>query len=258
MALMIDSVTPAAIPRGTPVVAGYVDGPYGPNDPYGSGWTAAAWQRFPGSLLVPITTKGAAGARVYDIEKGDGTPDQGAVWCKSEIAAGRRPTLYFSTSVEVSIVAALNGRGVPVSGVDFWGANWNGTANVPAGYVAHQYLANVPGVQGSAIDYNATNGVWPGTPAPQPPHPPLTVTGEEMIAGTPSGNGYWICTPQGAIYTYGDAQYLNALNYPVNLLTPGDTATGFDSHPASQGYWISTAAGHVYAFGAAGYFGAPA
>lgn len=89
------------------------------------------------------------------------------------------------------------------------------------------------------------------------PVPSPSVTGEDMIASTPSGNGYWICKPDGSIYSFGDANWLGAMNWPTNVLTPGDTPTGFASHPTLPGYWISTASGGVYAYGAAGYHGGP-
>ena len=196
---MIDSVTPAAIPKGTPVVAGYCDGPYGPNDPYGSGWTAAAWESFPGSQLVVITVDGMAGAHVYDIETGDGTPSQGAAWALAEVKAGRRPTLYANASTWASeLDAALHAVGLArVSVVDGWIAQYNDQAIVPAGYVAHQYLANQPGVGGSYIDYSVTNGEWPAAIAPVPCPKPPPPGGEDMIARDNVSGGAWIVRPNG-------------------------------------------------------------
>lgn len=76
-----------------------------------------------------------------------------------------------------------------------------------------------------------------------------------MIASTPSGNGYWICKPDGSIWSFGDAQWLGAMNWPTNVLVAGDTITGFTSHPTTPGYWISTDKGSVYAYGAATWHG---
>lgn len=228
MALMIDSVTPAAVPKGTPVVAGYIDGPYGPADPFHSGWEPASWSSFPGSQMVTITVHGSAGARVYDIESGDGTPSQGAAWAKSEIAAGRRPTLYFSAAFLGDITSALASVGVPRSAVDFWVAQYNDHASVPPGYVAHQYLANQKGVQGSFIDYSVTDGVWPGNaptpgpgPEPAPTHQmifkPLTgrygVLNKPVVAivRRPQNDGYWEVAADGGVFNYGQAPFLGSL-----------------------------------------------
>jgi len=184
---MIDSVTPAAIPRGTPVVAGYVDGPYGPSDPFHSGWNADSWAQFPGSQMVTITTLGAAGARVYDIESGDGTPSQGAAWARREIAAGRRPTLYCSLSVWAGLKA------LAPTGVDYWIAHYDGIPNVPAGAVAKQYAQNVPGLGGHNIDRSVTNGVWPGQPAPPAPKPqPVQEDAMSFIAGDATAGGEYL------------------------------------------------------------------
>lgn len=81
-----------------------------------------------------------------------------------------------------------------------------------------------------------------------------------LIAGTPSG-GYWLVTPDGAVYAYGDAVYAKGLNNAgpngASALEPGDTITGFAGH-LNTGYWITTAHKHVYAFGSASYLGGPA
>jgi hypothetical protein len=90
-------------------------------------------------------------------------------------------------------------------------------------------------------------GQWPRLITNQP--------GDDMIASTPSGNGYWICKPDGSIWSFGDAQWLGAMNWPTNVLVPGDTITGFTSHPTTPGYWISTDKGSVYAYGAATWHG---
>lgn len=269
MATMIDSVTPAAIPKGTPVVAGYVDGPYGPGDPYHSGWNADAWTSFPGSQMVSITVHGSAGARVYDIETGDGTPAQGAAWAKSEIAAGRRPTLYFSTSLLGDIVGSLRAVGVAQSQVDFWGAQYpGGGAVVPAGYVAHQYLANQRGVQGSYIDYSVTNGVWPGnSPAPGPgpapaPLPQLTfkpLTGRYgvlnkpvvAIVRRPQNDGYWEIAADGGTFNYGKAPFLGSLAQ-VKLVSPIIDA---GCTPSGAGLTLVATDGGIFNLGDSQFYG---
>ena len=89
------------------------------------------------------------------------------------------------------------------------------------------------------------------------PAPPVA-QGDEMIASTPSGNGYWVCKSDGSIWSYGDATYLGGTNSAAKTPMPaGETATGFASHPTAQGYWILTNTNAVYAFGASKYLGAP-
>lgn len=78
-----------------------------------------------------------------------------------------------------------------------------------------------------------------------------------MIAPTHTGQGYWVCKPDGSIWSYGDAVYHGGMNWPNELLVSGDVITGFAAHPSLYGYWISTQMGFVYAFGEAAYHGAP-
>ena len=58
----------------------------------------------------------------------------------------------------------------------------------------------------------------------------------------------------GAVYSYGDAVYFGGINNAgpnqSNALVPGDTVTGFASHPSAQGYIATTSGERVYAFGA--------
>jgi hypothetical protein len=119
-------------------------------------------------------------------------------------------------------------------------------------------------------------GIYPNTALPYeimgyrqlpfpaaPPSPPTPPQGEDMIAPTPSGNGYWLCSGSGAIITRGDAQYLGGPNTsivngawggPPNL-PAGQTCVSIASHPTSQGYWVESSAGDIYSYGAAGWYG---
>jgi Glycosyl hydrolases family 25 len=83
-----------------------------------------------------------------------------------------------------------------------------------------------------------------------------------LIRYTPSGDGYWLISiTTGAVYAYGDAQYFGGINNAgengTSALVPGDTVTGFDSHPGAEGYIATTRLEHVYAFGASKDLGAP-
>ena len=68
-----------------------------------------------------------------------------------------------------------------------------------------------------------------------------------------SGNGYWVMTSTGSVYTFGDA---------ANHGAPGPQSTGVTSAVATAnggGYWILDGAGQVFPFGnAAGMGSLPA
>jgi hypothetical protein len=189
MTLMYDSVTGAAIPLDAQIVAGYVDGPYGPNDRYHTGWSADAWARYPHAQHVTITVEGTPGARVADCEAGAMTPAQAASWALGEVRAGRRPTIYASewdwaNEVDPSLARVGLKR---VRDVDGWQAHI-GPAKVPPGFVACQYAQDVPGVGGHNIDLSVTDGVWPGNapaPAPRPVPLPETVYLSDLAVEVP-------------------------------------------------------------------------
>jgi hypothetical protein len=158
-------------------------------------------------------------------------------------------------------------------GAGIWEANYNGQPGTVhrAGVLIHQYTSNgvVPGCSGvfdlnvflgNEAQFDQFFGITIGAQMPTAPTTAPSITEENrMIASTPTDNGYWVCNVNGEIESFGDAQYLGALNaiiqggeqVPVQYLVPGDMVTGFTAHKTAQGYWISTAKGFVYAFGAA-------
>lgn len=90
------------------------------------------------------------------------------------------------------------------------------------------------------------NRAFGGTPTPQPGW-----KGDEMIASTESGNGYWTTTHDGAVYAFGDAQYKgNALGHVTGNIVgiAGNSNTG---------YWLLASDGGVFAFGSANFYGRP-
>lgn len=83
-------------------------------------------------------------------------------------------------------------------------------------------------------------------PAPSP-----STTGEEMIAATSTGKGYWIVDATGAVFAFGDARYMGGANAkPLNA-----PITGIAPLPDDSGYWLTSKDGGVFAFGAAKYYG---
>lgn len=256
MTTMWDSVTGSACPLNAQIVAGYIDGSYGPGDKFGTGWSAAAWAEYPNAQHVTITTRGTPGARVADCEDGAMTVPQTVTWARNEIAAGRRPTIYADAWDWANVIdQALATVGLRrVANLDGWVAHKGAPAVVPNGFVAIQYAQSVPGGRGYNVDISVTNGVWPGMSPPPAPNPPE----EDMIASTPSGNGYWVVLPNGSVYSYGDANYYGGCNPGASSPMPaGHIATGFAVHPSGKGYWISTDFAGVYSFGQAVYHGAP-
>jgi hypothetical protein len=181
MGTMYDAVDVAAIPAGASIVAGYVDGNWPTYD--------AVVAAFPDAQHVSITVKGAPGARVADCETGDLTPQLAAGWARSEIEAGRRPTIYYARSNAPAVSAALAAVEVAVAELDFWVADWTGSAHLVAGSVATQWAD--PPSSGGNYDISETDGTWPGVsvpPAPEPapvPAPSPTVVpefqGDQMI-----------------------------------------------------------------------------
>ena len=59
---------------------------------------------------------------------------------------------------------------------------------------------------------------------------------------TPSGEGYWIASLEGAVYTFGDA-----VNLPPAPLPAGHHTAGIAAAPGGAGYWLATADGLVAA-----------
>ena len=64
-----------------------------------------------------------------------------------------------------------------------------------------------------------------------------------------SGNGYWLVTSTGNVYTFGDAPYFGA---------PGHgTVTSAVATPDGKGYWVLLSDGEVFAYGDAANLGSP-
>ena len=87
------------------------------------------------------------------------------------------------------------------------------------------------------------------------PAPPPQEEGHNMIAATKSGNGYWCCTHDGAIYAYGDAQDHGGAFHPD--LTQGNTVIVGIAGKNNDGYWMYASDGSIFAFGSAAFMGRP-
>ncbi len=79
-------------------------------------------------------------------------------------------------------------------------------------------------------------------------HSPVNRMG---MAGTPSGQGYWIVGSDGGVFSFGDAQFYGSmggktLNAPV---------VGMAARPQGDGYWLVGSDGGIFTFGNAGFYG---
>lgn len=153
---MFDSVNPEHIPADAAMVAGYIQGPYA--------WSAAGWARFPHAVKVQIATvvEPVAG-HVLDVERGDASPALAVSWVLQRRAAGVDPSVYCNASTWPVVRAAFAAH--RVAEPHWWIAAYNGSATVPAGAVAHQYVDD----RAAGHDISAVLDYWPGVdPAPQP------------------------------------------------------------------------------------------
>lgn len=185
--VMYDSIDPAAIPLAAQMVAGYVDGIYGPNHArfHAPGWDAAGWARFPNAAKVRIAVSALTpDGHVLDVETGDATPAQSVDWALMRAHAGVQPVIYCNASTWPAVRAAFRARHVlePL----YWIADWVGSPTLLPGTLATQY-AN-PQRSGGHFDLSFVAGPWPNvdppalagdapgavTPSPPPPPPAST------------------------------------------------------------------------------------
>lgn len=118
MITMYDSITVSDIPSDAQAVAGYLDGD---------------WQtfselsgRFPGALLLSITTSGGdAHAMAVDEEPGDASVAGAVAWLRAAVARGTwRPCAYASASGMGALLAACTAAGLELAGLRFWSAHY--------------------------------------------------------------------------------------------------------------------------------------
>ena len=71
------------------------------------------------------------------------------------------------------------------------------------------------------------------------------------IVRTPSGNGYWICSSEGYVFNFGDAQYYGSMGgLPLN-----QPIVGMAARPQGDGYWLVASDGGIFCFGNAPFHG---
>jgi hypothetical protein len=175
---MRDSTNPADIPlQGLQLVAGYVNGRFM--------WNSMEWGRFPAEVArVHIDVDGTAykTAGVLDVETGDATPQEAAVWvmARKRLGAGATGcTIYCNRSTINPVHASMAAAGLAI-GRDYtlWVATLDGTEILPTmtGVVAVQARgeAQTGGHYDESIVYDDQ---WHPSPVPPPvPGPPWQQT----------------------------------------------------------------------------------
>lgn len=267
MRLMLDAaVLPAEIPA-CDVLAGYITG--GSVDHV---WSPDDWARAKAhaAYILPIhvaafdgdaVAGGAAGhvsvndARGLGLGEGDAVcidvehsaaahvvrSGYAAAWIGVVASAGLVPITYASAS-DVALVKPL-GR--------LFLASWGKPAALIPGTVATQY----DGGPGKAFDKSVVadglqlhhTGKGGGA---------VSTTSRAPMVGTaptPSGEGYWECDSDGAVFAFGDAVYHGGANSPD---VSEFVIVGIAAHPREQGYWLTASDGGVFGFGAAKFHGA--
>jgi hypothetical protein len=73
------------------------------------------------------------------------------------------------------------------------------------------------------------------------------------VAGTPSGEGYWLMEASGKMHPFGDAADLGSPDLP-----DAEYAIALMPTPTGKGAWVASQAGGVYTVGDAGFFGSAA
>jgi 3D (Asp-Asp-Asp) domain-containing protein len=71
------------------------------------------------------------------------------------------------------------------------------------------------------------------------------------IATTPKGNGYWLATAGGGVFSFGAAKFLGSLTSPG----ASSDLSAIAGAQGGQGYWLLGADGAVHGFGTATNFG---
>lgn len=186
MRTMYDGITPANLPSGGDLYAGYVDGRW-PD-------AAAIAERFPGKPVVRIATSTGTNDGVV----GDGPPDNGTwaewvAWTVRRRAAGVDPTVYTNASNWSAGIQAFKAAGVAEP--HWWIAHYDGDPTIPAGAVAKQYASNASYDTSSVADY------WPGVD-PAPKHAAAAAIEEDSVQIEPTSvhpGEYAAVVPTGAV-----------------------------------------------------------
>ncbi len=76
---------------------------------------------------------------------------------------------------------------------------------------------------------------------------------------TTNGDGYWLTSSTGGVYTFGNAPFLGSLDPGPGWIgvTPAQPVVGIQGTPDAKGYWLVARDGGVFSFGDATFYGNP-
>ena len=140
-----DSTLPTDHPE---AVAGYV----------GGNWPTYARlvARFPNAKHLSIAVNAGELAECLDVEPGDATPAEVPGWVIRErgrlYKLGRTPWVYANASTMPAVKQALDRAGINRADYHLWVADYDGIAQIPAGFDAKQYES----VERGSLDYDAS------------------------------------------------------------------------------------------------------
>lgn len=143
MTLLIgaDAIDVRVLPAKLDWVAGYVGGFWPTFSPEVERYPQLNKQ----GRVVSIAVNAAENARILDCENGDATPVECGPWLKRMLAGGvRKPGIYASLSEMPAVIASINASGIDRASIVLWVADWDGIADVPAGYEAKQWSDHGP------------------------------------------------------------------------------------------------------------------
>jgi hypothetical protein len=170
--VMRDSTTLRDIPTDCHIVAPYINGYY-------SSTLAQVRARFPHQGIAWIDVNGSRpdAADILDVEQGDATPAQAAIWAKARHQLHPHaypPIIYCNRATLTPVFNALNAVGLAVGpGFRLWIATLDGTKRVAdmTGVTAVQHAGETQtgGHYDESVVYDDT---WLAPPKPPPPPPP--------------------------------------------------------------------------------------
>jgi len=188
---MVDSTDANALPAGTTMGAGYLDGRWPSYAPM--------VRRFPTAVHVAIVVSPIDDGDVADVENGDLTPAQLPEWVQERRAAIDRPCGYCNRDNLDAVDLALFAAGIPVHAAVLWVATLDGT--VVSGLSRHGYAIVACQNRSAAMnagDYDSSlvfDDTWMPSPAPPTSYPSTPLQGGGMlrailITTDPAGNGW--------------------------------------------------------------------
>lgn len=181
MFTMYDDTNLGLIPNAPHAVAAYVNGRFANVD--------EARRRFPHARILGISVGGIVAADCYDIERGDYTPAQVPELYKAALDGGIwRPCFYAQLS---GVMPAVRDELRPIikdrADVRLWVAYYNGQADLPAAYDAHQFTDRA---LGRSLDESICNDQFF-----KPAGAPAAADWWEAKVGVDRRTGHWRVDP---------------------------------------------------------------